>query len=98
MYEGASRERGRFIRVGTVDGDIQGLVCNLPEKGARRLILHQQGARRVNSFLDNVGYTSTFSPGVSMPAVTTRLDMTKQDMRKGRKTGWPVSGTVNDCQ
>ena len=30
--------------------------------------------------------------GVSMPAVTTRLEMTKQDMRKGRKTGWPVSG------
>ena len=30
--------------------------------------------------------------GVSMPAVTTRLEMTKQDMRKGRNTGWPVSG------
>ena len=30
-------------------------------------------------------------PGVSMPAVTMRLEMTKQDMRKGRKTGWPVS-------
>lgn len=30
--------------------------------------------------------------GVSMPAVTTRLEMMKQDMRKGRKTGWPVSG------
>lgn len=30
-------------------------------------------------------------PGVSMPAVTTRLEMTKQDIRKGRKTGWPVS-------
>ena len=29
--------------------------------------------------------------GVSMPAVTMRLEMTKQDMRKGRKTGWPVS-------
>jgi hypothetical protein len=27
-----------------------------------------------------------------MPAVTTRLDRTKQDMRKGRKTGSPVSG------
>ena len=26
-----------------------------------------------------------------MPAVTMRLEMTKQDMRKGRKTGWPVS-------
>ncbi len=25
--------------------------------------------------------------GVSMPPVTTRLDMTKQDMRAGRKTG-----------
>ena len=33
----------------------------------------------------------TLRPGVSIPAVTTRLDMTKQDMRKGRKTGCPVS-------
>lgn len=33
--------------------------------------------------------------GVSMPAVTTRLDMTKQDMRKGRKTGSPVSVVVS---
>lgn len=31
------------------------------------------------------------SPGVSMPAVTTRLEMTKQDIRKGRNTGCPVS-------
>lgn len=31
-------------------------------------------------------------PGVSIPAVTMRLEMTKQDMRKGRKTGCPVSG------
>ena len=30
-------------------------------------------------------------PGVSIPAVTTRLDMTKQDIRNGRKTGSPVS-------
>ncbi len=29
--------------------------------------------------------------GFSMPAVTMRFEMTKQDMRKGRKTGWPVS-------
>lgn len=29
--------------------------------------------------------------GVNMPAVTIKLLMTKQDMRKGRKTGWPVS-------
>ena len=29
--------------------------------------------------------------GVSMPAVTTRLERTKEDMRKGRKTGLPVS-------
>lgn len=33
----------------------------------------------------------TLRPGVSMPAVTTRLDRTKQDMRKGRRTGSPVS-------
>ena len=30
--------------------------------------------------------------GVSIPAVTIKLDNTKQDIRKGRKTGWPVSG------
>ncbi len=30
-------------------------------------------------------------PGVSIPAVTTRLEMTKHDMRNGRKTGSPVS-------
>lgn len=29
--------------------------------------------------------------GVSMPAVTTRLEITKHDMRNGRKTGSPVS-------
>ncbi len=28
---------------------------------------------------------------MSMPAVTMRFEMTKQDMRKGRKTGCPVS-------
>lgn len=33
-----------------------------------------------------------------MPAVTTRFDMTKQDMRKGKKTGWPVSVLVNRIQ
>ena len=33
----------------------------------------------------------TCRPGVSMPAVTTRLEITKQDMRKGKKTGSPVS-------
>lgn len=33
----------------------------------------------------------TWRPGVSIPAVTIRLEMTKQDMRKGRKTGCPVS-------
>ena len=30
--------------------------------------------------------------GVSMPAVTMRLESTKHDMRKGRKMGRPVSG------
>ena len=29
--------------------------------------------------------------GVSMPAVTTRFERTKEDMRKGRRTGRPVS-------
>jgi Cu/Ag efflux protein CusF len=33
----------------------------------------------------------TCRPGVSMPAVTMRFEMTKHDMRKGRKTGSPVS-------
>ena len=28
---------------------------------------------------------------MSIPAVTMRLEMMKQDMRKGRKTGCPVS-------
>lgn len=30
--------------------------------------------------------------GVNMPAVTTKFEMTKHDMRKGRNTGLPVSG------
>jgi hypothetical protein len=34
--------------------------------------------------------------GVSMPAVTTRLEITKHDIRKGRKTGRPVS-VVSIC-
>ena len=38
------------------------------------------------------GRERTPRPGVSMPAVTTRLESTKQDMRKGRKTASPVSG------
>jgi hypothetical protein len=33
----------------------------------------------------------TPSPGVSMPAVTTKFDKTKHDMRNGKKTGWPLS-------
>ena len=37
----------------------------------------------------SVPYVERF--GVSMPAVTTRLEMTKHDMRKGKKTGSPVS-------
>lgn len=36
-------------------------------------------------------------PGVSIPAVTTRFEMTKHDMRKGRKTGSPVSAKVSVC-
>jgi hypothetical protein len=37
----------------------------------------------------------TFNPGVSIPAVTTRLERTKHDIRNGRKTGSPVSITEN---
>ncbi len=37
----------------------------------------------------------TPSPGVSMPAVTTRLDSTKHDMRNGSITGSPVSAMVS---
>jgi hypothetical protein len=33
----------------------------------------------------------TPSPGVSIPAVTIKLDSTKHDIRNGRKTGSPVS-------
>ena len=33
----------------------------------------------------------TWRPGVSMPAVTIRLEMTKHDIRNGRNTGSPVS-------
>ena len=32
--------------------------------------------------------------GESIPAVTIRFEITKQDMRKGRRTGWPVSGLL----
>lgn len=32
--------------------------------------------------------------GVSMPPVTIRFERTKQDIRKGRKTGRPVSVAV----
>lgn len=41
---------------------------------------------------EGTGRDGTWRPGVSMPAVTTRLEITKHDMRKGRKTGSPVSG------
>jgi hypothetical protein len=34
----------------------------------------------------------TPNPGVSIPAVTTKFDSTKHDMRNGMKTGSPVSG------
>lgn len=34
---------------------------------------------------------NVLSPGWSIPAVTTRLDRTKEDIRKGSKTGSPVS-------
>ena len=36
--------------------------------------------------------------GVSIPAVTTKFDRTKDDMRKGRKTGSPVSVDISDHQ
>ncbi len=32
-------ERGRFVRIGVVDRDIEGLVGYLPEEGASRLPL-----------------------------------------------------------
>ena len=34
---------------------------------------------------------STWRFGVSIPAVTMRLEITKQDIRNGRSTGLPVS-------
>lgn len=36
-------------------------------------------------------YHLTCNPGVSIPAVTIRFEIIKDDMRKGRKTGSPVS-------
>lgn len=36
--------------------------------------------------------------GVSMPAVTTRLVRTKQDIRHGRKTGCPVSAFLSSAK
>ena len=42
-------------------------------------------------FWDETEGSCTWRPGVSIPAVTMRLEMTKQDMRKGRKTDCPVS-------
>ena len=36
-------------------------------------------------------------PGVNIPAVTIRFEKTKHDMRKGRKTGSPVSVAFLHC-
>ena len=33
--------------------------------------------------------------GVNIPAVTTRFERTKLDMRKGRRTGLPVSDQIS---
>jgi len=94
LEEGGGGERGGFVGVGAVDGDVEGLVGYLPEEDAACLLLHVL-ANVVLVFWGEGGLWRegrTFRLGVSMPAVTTRLEVTKQDMRKGRRTGWPVSG------
>jgi len=45
----------------------------------------------LGSLLEGLICGITVMFGVSIPAVTTRLEMTKQDIRNGRKTGSPVS-------
>jgi hypothetical protein len=87
LEEGRGGERGGFVGVGAVDGDVEGLVGDLPEEDAACLLLSVSA-----DVVVVLREGRTFRLGVSMPAVTTRLEMTKQDMRKGRRTGWPVSG------
>lgn len=93
MEEGGGGEGGGFVGVGAVDGDVEGLVGDLPEEDAAGLSSHESAIAVTVWGKGGFGREGrTFRLGVSMPAVTTRLEMTKQDMRKGRKTGWPVSG------
>ena len=73
-------ERGRLVGIGVIDGNVEGLVGYLPEECACCLMV-------VSTHNVDDRVSRTCRPGVSMPAVTTRLEMTKQDMRKGRKTG-----------
>ena len=39
MEEGGGRERGGFVGVGAVDGDVKGLIGYLPEEDAAGLLL-----------------------------------------------------------
>ena len=77
-------EGGGFVGIGAVDGNIERLVYDLPRESAECLAMLAVAALAECILTPN--------PGVSMPAVTIRFDITKHDMRKGRKTGWPVSG------
>lgn len=52
---------------------------------------------RPSSLRSDVNQFLTPRPGVSIPAVTTKLDRTKHDMRNGKKTGKPVSWNLVNC-
>ena len=78
-----------IVGVGIIDADVEGLIRYLPEEGARclRLVSRSDDSSRRN--------WHTWRPGVSMPAVTMRFDVTNQDIPKGRKTGRPVSSIIS---
>jgi hypothetical protein len=90
LHDLGGGEGGGFVGVGVVDGDVEGLVGYLPEEGSGRL---ERGGLVVVRMEGGEGRTPR--PGVSMPAVTTKLERTKEDMRKGSITGSPVSAS---CQ
>lgn len=71
-----------------VDTHVERLVGDLPQYGAGRLIHRISVPSPIKPCLG----ASTPNPGVSIPAVTTKFERTKHDMRSGRKTGCPVSG------
>lgn len=63
-------EWGGLVGVGIVDGNVERLVADLPEKNAGRLEGIELGLSRGRRLNEQV---LTLRPGVSMPAVTTRF-------------------------